>query len=441
MHRGPALYTIDTNIDVQIRHRSLTTSGAATRMAQRPAPNQVLRVTTRRGRILAALIAAIGIAGCSGDQFPQTTFRPVTEYGEALNSVFANTFFWTMGILVVVCALIIYTVFRYRERPGQPPPRQIHGSTKLELIWTTIPAIIVIFLAVPAVGTIFETQQRAPADALEIEVIGHQWWWEFRYPEYGVVTANEFFVPTGRSVHLRMHSADVVHSFWLPRLGGKRDLNPQPMTAEGENPRANHIVFTVNEPGEYRGQCAEFCGLSHAIMAVTAVAVSPAEFEAWATDMRDVPPAPAGTPAPTQAVPDSAIGADAGTQAAAGSAASQAGGAQVDPLIADGERLFMASTCVVCHSISGTTARGVMGPNLTAFGDRPMIGAGALPNTPENLERWIRDPRGVKAGALMPGTQVGAPAPTAPNGPLFPATGLSDEEVHAVAAYLSSLRR
>src|SRR5690606_37071810 len=219
-------------------------------------------------------------------------FHPVTDYGEALNRVFANTFWWTMLILTLVCVLVLVTILRFRERPDTPHPKQIHGNTKLELMWTIAPALIVVLMGIPTVQTIFATQRRPAEDALTIEVIGHQWWWEFRYPELNVITANQFYVPVGREVHLRMHSADVIHSFWIPRLGGKRDVNPLPRTAEGERQRYNHILFTATEPGLYSGQCAEFCGDSHGIMAVTAVAVEPAEFDAWVASMQVTPPAP-----------------------------------------------------------------------------------------------------------------------------------------------------
>jgi cytochrome c oxidase subunit 2 len=398
----------------------------------------------------------------------------VTEYGEALNSVFANTFWWTMAILVLVCALVLVVVVRFRERPDTPHPKQIHGNTKLELMWTIIPALIVVLIGIPTVQTIFATQRRPAEDALTIEVIGHQWWWEFRYPDQNVVTANQFYFPVGREVHLRMHSADVIHSFWIPRLGGKRDVNPLPRSSEGERQRYNHIVFTASETGLYSGQCAEFCGDSHGIMAVTGVAVEPAEFEAWVETMRDAaPPPPAAQPAPGDTAGAGGAGQPGtpeGDTAAARVAAATppqaepqagrrpltpdtvgppligspqqlqqalagrqpAGEAPIGRLIADGERIFLSRACIACHAVAGTTARGAVGPSLTRFGVRPTVGAGALPNTQENVERWIRNPRAVKAGALMPGTRAGAAG--------FPATGLTDQEVRAVAAYLLSLR-
>jgi cytochrome c oxidase subunit 2 len=387
-------------------------------MVHRPAGSRA-----RRAAVFA--LAAAALAGCRGGlEYAQTTFHPVSEYGAIQNSVFYNTFWWTMGILAVVLVLLLYAVVRFRERPGAPHPKQIHGNTKLELIWTIIPAIIVVFIGVPTVQAIFATQQPPSEDAIVIEVIGHQWWWEFNYPQYGVNTANLFYLPVGREIHFEIRSNDVVHSFWIPRFGGKRDVLPVARTRAGERPRHNHIVLTVDEPGTYAGQCGEFCGESHAIMAKTAVAVSEAEFEAWIETMRHSPPAPPDATAPPPA------GAADDDEAAAGGSAAAPGG-QPDPLAEEGKRIFLGKTCVACHAISGTTAVGRIGPNLTRYALRPTVGAGARPNTRENLEAWLRHPRGLKPGARMPGVQDTAGG--------FPATGLTDHEVRAIAAYLLSL--
>ncbi len=353
-----------------------------------------------------------------GTEFAQTTFHPVSEYGASLNRLFNNTFFWTMGVLAIVCVLTVYVMIRFRERPGQPRPKQVHGNTMLEITWTFVPAVIVMFIAIPTLQSIFETQRRAAADALEVEVIGHQWWWEFRYPAEDVVTANQLVLPVGMEIHLRIRSADVVHSFWVPRIGGKRDAMPQPRTAEGERPRANHMIFTVDEPGQYRGQCAEYCGEAHAIMATHALAVSQAEFDAWIPTMKDAP-------APPPAV-------DTTQAAVAQPAADPAAGAVQETLEEQGRRIFLSRSCIACHTVANTTARGAVGPSLTRFGARPTVGAGARPNTLDNVIQWIRDPRSLKPGALMPGAQSEAGG--------FPPTGLTDEEVRVVAAWLVSLR-
>jgi cytochrome c oxidase subunit 2 len=368
----------------------------------------------RRAIPLAAFIAS----ACTGPELPQNSFHPVTDFGETLNRVFFNTFGWTMAILVLVLVLIAIVLLKYRERPGAPQPKQIHGNTILEIVWTLIPAVIVTFMAVPAVQAVFTTQQRPAAEALEIEVIGHQWWWEFRYPSEGVVTANQFYIPTGREVHLRLSSADVIHSFWVPRLGGKRDVNPVPRGAEGEGARANHMVFTASQPGRYRGQCAEFCGEAHAIMAMYSVAVTPEEFTVWVESMRDTQAA--ANAAETLAVPpavDSVNAPAAATQ---------------QSLAEEGRTIFLGKTCIACHAIANTPARGLIGPNLTRFGARPTVGAGAAPMSQENVERWIRDPQSLKAGALMPGASTPAAG--------FPPTGLTEDEIRKIAAYLVSLK-
>ncbi len=370
------------------------------------------------------LAVSLAAACTGGEQYEQTTFQPVSEFGRSLNRVFLNTLAWTMAILALVLVLIVIIIIRFREKPGRPHPKQIHGNTRLEILWTLIPAVIVTFIAVPTVQTVFSSQRPPAADALEIEVYGHQWWWEFRYPAQNVVTANQFYVPVGREVHLRLESADVIHSFWVPRIGGKRDVMPAPRTVEGERPRPNSLVFTVDEAGTYRGQCAEFCGEAHGIMAMYAVAVPPSEFDAWVASMREAPAAGGGAQA--------AAGGAPATPPTGAAAAQGAGGAAQETLEEQGRRIFLSKACIACHTIANTTAKGVVGPNLTRFGSRPTVGAGAAANTAANVEQWIHNPQSLKAGAHMPGAQQGAAG--------FPPTGLTDDEIHAIAAYLVSLK-
>jgi cytochrome c oxidase subunit II len=410
---------------------------------------------------LTLLVSTLLMAGCeAGSDYPQTTFRPVTAFGDALNVVFYNTLGWTMGVMIVVFGLILYATFRFRERPEAPHPEQVHGHTGLEITWTVIPALIVVLIGVPTVQTIFDTQRRPPDEALVVEVIGHQWWWEFRYPELGIVTANEMWVPTGRPVSLQMHSADVVHSFWIPRLGGKRDTQPLPRRRAGE-PAAhkNYLLFNVRDPGQYLGQCAEFCGESHAIMRMTLNAVEPAEFDAWANRMLGTQPTPPLVEGEPQQVAGVEPGAAADTAVVGESVDGQPPAVTAEPvaqprigqmpvptgvgnpfrppfdeteLLQEGERIFLSSACVACHAVTGTTAVGVLGPSLTMYGQRPWVGAGAAENSRENLIRWIRDPQSMKPGTLMPGTLQGAAG--------MPPTNLTDDQVRAVAAYLLSLR-
>ncbi|MGH7469834.1 MAG: cytochrome c oxidase subunit II [Longimicrobiales bacterium] len=349
-----------------------------------------------------------------------------------LNRLFANTFWWTIGILLLVELLIVYSMIRFRARPGQPKPKQVHGNVKLEFLWTVIPAVIVLFISIPTIQTTFETQRRAGSDALTVEVIGHQWWWEFRYPEYGVVTANELYLPVGREIHLAMHSADVIHSFWIPRVGGKRDVNPRPRGGPDErSARSNHLTFNIEQPGYYYGQCAEFCGISHAIMRMAIVAVSPAEFTAWVQAMGAT--ADATTPVPAPPVDTSRAAGPTRTQSTAPSPL-QGPATPVGPQsdVVRGQQIFTSKVCIACHTVQGTTARGVLGPNLTRFGARRYVGAGARPNTQANVEAWIRDPQSLKPGVLMPGAQQG--------GGGMPPSGLSEDEIRAIAAYLVSLK-
>jgi cytochrome c oxidase subunit 2 len=220
-------------------------------------------------------------------------------------------------------------------------------------------------------------------------------------------------------VSLRLESADVIHSFWVPQLGGKRDVNPVVAVPEGEESKRNWMHFTINEEGVFWGQCAEFCGDAHSLMGIRVVAESEEDFQAWITDWQ--------TAAPTANEPEEA----ADTAVAARAVVAE------DPLVARGRQVFFReTTCVQCHAIQGTAAPGEIGPNLTRVGGRSTIAAGMLENTPENLALWIRDPRSVKPGVLMPGADY----PVSSGGIPYPATNLNDEQIQALAAYLSSMR-
>jgi cytochrome c oxidase subunit 2 len=336
------------------------------------------------------------LGACVGD-YPQTMIEPVSEFGRIQIALWSTVTWWTVGIMVVVFGALAYILVRYRERPDSPEPKPIYGSTKLEITWTVIPALIILFIAIPTIRAIFDTQADPPEDALVIEAIGHQWWWEFRYPQHDLITANEFYVPVGRPLALRLRSADVIHSFWIPRFGGKKDVNPVPRTPEGVDPlHRNVISLTVDSAGEYLGQCAEYCGTSHAIMRMMAVAVEPEEFEAWVRDMKD----------PVEPSSEAA---------------------------ARGRDVFLGSTCVACHAVTGTRAQGRIGPDLTMFGERWSIGAGLLDNTEDNLADWILNAPAMKHGIVMPGARIAA-------GGMAP-TGLSREQAEAVAAYLADMRR
>jgi cytochrome c oxidase subunit 2 len=400
----------------------------------------------------------LALSACVPDgKFPQTTFEPVTEFGRLINHLFANTFAWTMGIMVIVEVLIIFVVIRFRDRPGAPEPKHVHGHTLLEIGWTIIPSGIVLLILVPTVHGIFQTQPHTPKDALIVEVIGHQWWWEFHYPEQGVSTANELVLPTDRNVDLQLHSADVVHSFWVPRVGGKRDVNPQPRTIAAQPGRVNHIQFNIEKTGYYSGQCAEFCGDSHGLMRTAIVAMNQQDFGAWVTSMKPTPAAPVAADTPKAVAPVPTVTATPAEQRAPVNAMSPTGApapgrgvyqdlgpippgsAQLTAMIPGqpsleerGKQIFATHACVACHTINGTAAQGKIGPNLSRFGLRHGVGALAVPATVENVARWIHRPKDIKPGALMPGAEEGAGG--------MPATGLKADEIKAVAAYLKSLK-
>lgn len=333
-----------------------------------------MSVRTFRTLLLVGVLALL--AGCTGP-WPQSALHPESDVAANLDRLFQNIFWWAVLVFVVVETLLLYVILRYRDRPDRPHPTQVHGHTTLEIGWTLAPAVILVFIAIPTVRTIFEVDGPPRDDAMVVEVIGKRWWWEFRYPEEGIVTANEATIPVGRTVDWRLRTEDVLHSFWVPRLGGKRDL---------VSGRENRLWFTPDSTGTYMGQCAEFCGIAHALMGLRVHVVEPDAFEAWVESQR----APAESPE--------------------------------DPLAARGEEYFLNSACIGCHRVRGTHAAGTVGPDLTNMGSRRTIAGGTLGNTPENMARWLRDPQGVKPGNLMPDL------------------GLTDEQIDMLVAYLESLR-
>jgi cytochrome c oxidase subunit II len=382
-----------------------------------------------RARILVLLLPLLA-AGCGGpDRYPGSTIHPHSDFAEIIHSLYVSIFWWTMLILAVVWILLAYIVFRYRRRSEDEQPRQVRGHMGLEIGWTVGPALIVIAITIPTIQAVFETQRPIEGENLLVEVTGHQFWWEFHYPEQGVRTANELWLPVDHPVSLRLESTDVIHSFWVPLLGGKRDVNPEPAVREGEEPRFNWLFFTPQETGVYRGQCAEFCGESHAFMGMRVVVASEEDFQDWvdrwyASEGADIPAEPAGGADGEPANGDTGADGDAGE-------AQDAPRPQDPPQVVAGRETFLTSTCIACHAIQGTRADGVLGPNLTLFGERRSL-AGYWENDEENLTRWILDPEHMKPGAQMPGVDT-------PGGG-WPATGLSEDQARAVAAYLLSLR-
>ncbi len=337
------------------------------------------------------LLLVLFAGACSSEQYPQTTLRPISDFAKIGDDIQTTTFYWAFGVFVLVEGALLYAIFRFRGKPNDAEPRQVHGNTTIEIVWTVIPALILAAIAVPTVRGIFQTNLIPAGEHLTVEVIGHQWWWEFRYPDLNITTANEVNIPVGQTVAFRMLTADVVHSFWPPRFAGKRDVFPN---------RETRLWFKAEEAGEYPGQCAEFCGIQHARMAFRVHAQSPEEFQTWVAHMQTLGPKPAKAAEAPAPATDSVRTASAGAVVQA---------APQDPAYAAGEKLFLAKGCVACHSLNAADApKGMIGPNLANVGGRSYIGAGSFKNTDENLARWIQNPQAMKVGVLMPNLGVTA---------------------------------
>ena len=325
-------------------------------------------------------VSGLGFIGCGMDG-PQSTLKPGGPVALLQANVFFVTLMVCLGIFLATGGLLVYTIWRYRARPGQPDDRtleQEHGNPKVELMLMGIVLLLLLVIAIPNLQALFVTSTLPrDRDAVQVNVVGRQWWWSFEYPELDVVTANELHVPVGRPVRIQLHSADVIHSFWIPKLAGKMDLIPN---------RKNVMWFQADAPGTYYGQCAEFCGASHAHMRFRVIAQTEAAFADWLLAQQQPAQAPS------------------------------------DPLAIKGSRLFMAKGCMACHAIDGTPAQGAIAPNLTHFASRQTMAAGMLPNSTDHLTRWLQNPRAVKPATLMPNL------------------GLNEAEVSALVAYLQHLQ-
>ena len=337
-----------------------------------------MRIPERARRWTNALMVAFAVlASACTVEGPQSALDPEAPISRRIDRLFDPVFWIAVAVFFLVEGLLVYALIRFRSRSGDRGlPKQVHGNRRLEIAWTIAPALILAGIAVPTVGTIFSLSERPPGNLLEVEVVGHQWWWQVEYPGLEVVTANEIHIPTGRPIYLTLESKDVIHSFWVPKLAGKQDMVPG---------HVNRITLIADRPGTYLGQCAEYCGASHANMRFQVMAQTPAEFNAWVAGQRQ--------------------------------AAVQPGNA------AEGARIFAQGQCVGCHTVKGVgAARGIIGPNLTHFGSRSTIAAGILRNTPQNLASWLDDPPRIKPGSRMPDYN------------------LSKEQIAALVAYLESLK-
>jgi cytochrome c oxidase subunit 2 len=334
-------------------------------------------------------------------------FDPASRPAEAIRDLSFLVFAISAVIFVVVEGVFLYCVLRFRRKPHAPTtePPQVYGSKPIEIAWTVAPALIVLILVLVVARTLWAVNVKPPQpqggdNALFVTVIGRQWWWEYQYDHYNgqpldFITANELHVPasddeTTRKVFLRLKSADVCHSFWVPRLAGKTDLIPG---------RDNHMWFQTKERGLFVGQCAEYCGTQHANMLLRVIVESPEAFDRWrANEKKDAIDSPA---------------------------------------VSDGKKKFLSLSCVNCHQVRGTPARGRYGPDLTHLMKRQTLASGMIPNTEENLRRWIGGPQQIKGAGKdtrsYPGPQEIKP------GCLMPDFGLSDLELYLVAGYLRTL--
>lgn len=305
------------------------------------------------------------------------SFRPITREGVAITNLFGIVLALSALVLLVVLVPLVYSIVRFRGRPGDPDPVQVAGNRKIEIIWTGGAFALVVVLFAGAIMTM-QTVSAASSSALRIRVIGHQWWWEYQYPDLGISTANELHLPTGQSSELDITSADVIHSFWVPQLGWKQDGNPG---------QTHTMWVQVDQARTIDGACAEYCGLEHAWMRIRVVVQPPDQFQAWVRQQQQ----PAASPTTDQ--------------------------------VRQGQQVFESNTCVSCHTIQGTTAHGQVGPNLTHVGSRSILGGGVLDNTPANLQHWVQHADDVKRGVLMPNFNT-----------------LSDQQAQALTAYLESLQ-
>jgi cytochrome c oxidase subunit 2 len=436
-----------------------------------PFLSRLRRPGTRKAGAVALTVAVAALMAACGGNHPDSIFHNRTDFNRDVDYLFRILIIAGTAVFVFVEAILIWTLIKYRARPGQPEPEHVHGNTTLEIAWTVIPLIILIIIGVPTVKTIVKTQAKARSDALQVEVVGHQWWWEFRYPQYTttgangkvdtLVTADELYLPIGKTVNFALKTKDVIHSFWIPALAGKRDLIAN---------RTNYLWFTPDSAGEgaWNGVCVEFCGASHANMRFRTFTVTQADFDAWTA--HQLSPAAPMTPAAAapQPVPGAAVvpPGQAATTPAPQTPVVQAGYTGYpreklppsvipktpipagltfdDNLLASGDPargaqlLVGRGTCIGCHAIRGNPMMvSTLGPNLSHLASRTTIGAGLFPNDPGHLARWIKNAPKMKPGVIMPAMGTGEYNPLT-KGPS--PIKLSDAEIADIVAYLNTLK-
>jgi len=364
-------------------------------------------------KVLAGSALAVFLLAACSDTLPQSTLNPAGPLARTDANLYKLVFIIAMFVFVLVEGLIIFFVLKYRARPGGRA-EQIHGNTRMEIAWTIAPIIVLAIIAVPTVKVIWDQSGRPEGKVIDVDVIGHQWWWEFRYPDDDVISANVLVIPTDIPVYIRLCSSGstgptdpktgvasgpatgqpctdpasnlgnaVIHSFWVPRLNGKTDVVPG---------RTNTMTLQADEPGVYLGQCAEFCSWSHANMRFKVQAMAPADYEAWLVEQQ----ADAVVPAP---------------------------GSLADKGMQD----FATGSCIGCHAVkglettSGAPAAAIQGPDLTHFASRDCFAGCMFETSTEHIKTWLKDPPAVKPGSFMPNYK------------------LTPDQIDALTAYLESL--
>jgi cytochrome c oxidase subunit II len=341
--------------------------------------------SSRRAPAALLVVALALLATACAQDAPQDVFKPAGPNAEKADDLWNIVFPVAAAIFFIVEGLLVFAVIRFRHRPGREA-KQFHGNTRLEVVLTAVPALILAGVAVPTVGTIFDLAEE-PAGAMSVKVVARQFWWEYTYEDLGITTANELHIPINTPVRIKLEggvtdpvdgSAEVIHSFWVPRLAGTQDVVPG---------RTNLITLEADRPGTYFGQCKEFCGLGHAYMRVRVIAESQADFDEWAAGLADEP----------------------------------------IELTATGAQLFqegaenVSQPCSTCHSIEATSPQPSTGPNLEGFASRETFAGAFLDNTDENLSEWLENPAAAKEGAKMPDV------------------GLTQDQIEELITYLRTL--
>ncbi len=350
-------------------------------------------------------------------------FKPSGTPAELAKTSALLVLYICLGIFIVVGGLIAYAILRYRRKPGDDAhqePAQVYGSNQIEIAWTIIPLLIVFVLTGVTARIISATQDaKLPKTALRVTVVGHQWWWEYKYPDLGIVTADEMHIPVSdrseaNAVAITEQSVDVDHSFWVPELTGKTDVLPN---------RDNHMWLDAHKPGLYLGNCTEYCGTQHANMLIRVIAQPKAEFDKWVANQQKLAVGAHGygEMAANQEPGGTARGARLQNASLNQGGDTVTGNTPVAQLTED-KRVFESLACVNCHNVKGTPAIGKFGPDLTHLASRTMIASGMIPNTAADLRAWVDDPQTVKPGCLMPSMK------------------LTDKQLDQVVEYLQSLK-